>query len=349
MTSREMINSFYDSLMCDERILSARERDLLTNLLQRTHAHANGENAALTRAIAQAVGEIVAQRSYEVLGDDISRRLLDAQPPFYAKASNSSSNVQRSFADAEVGAILRGSQVWNPPGGGPSPPSPVPPPPSARTRQAQSSSVAVLDLPEILRGDCVILDEFLSPAEMEAVLRYTLEQESAFRVSEVIQPGNTGGIIAYDQRRSRVLMDLGEHHKAIADRIHSCLPQVLGQLGHEVFKVSEVEAQITASNDGDYFRCHSDNAHADNSSREITFVYFFHREPKNFQGGELRVYDSRREGHWYLAAEKYRSVAPQQNQMVFFASSLAHEITPVQCPSRAFADSRFTVNGWLHR
>jgi Rps23 Pro-64 3,4-dihydroxylase Tpa1-like proline 4-hydroxylase len=26
-----------------------------------------------------------------------------------------------------------------------------------------------------------------------------------------------------------------------------------------------------------------------------------------------------------------------------------HEITAVHCRSRAFADSRFTVNGWLHR
>jgi Rps23 Pro-64 3,4-dihydroxylase Tpa1-like proline 4-hydroxylase len=40
---------------------------------------------------------------------------------------------------------------------------------------------------------------------------------------------------------------------------------------------------------------------------------------------------------------------PQQNQIVFFPCSVLHEITPVECPSRAFADSRFTLNGWLHK
>jgi SM-20-related protein len=42
-------------------------------------------------------------------------------------------------------------------------------------------------------------------------------------------------------------------------------------------------------------------------------------------------------------------IVPQPNQIVFFPCSLLHEITPVECPSRAFADSRFTLNGWLHK
>jgi Rps23 Pro-64 3,4-dihydroxylase Tpa1-like proline 4-hydroxylase len=78
-------------------------------------------------------------------------------------------------------------------------------------------------------------------------------------------------------------------------------------------------------------------------------VYFFHREPKTFRGGDLRIYDSRWENGRYEPTENYRNIVPRQNQMVFFVSSLAHEITPVECPSGAFADSRFTVNGWIHR
>jgi Rps23 Pro-64 3,4-dihydroxylase Tpa1-like proline 4-hydroxylase len=34
---------------------------------------------------------------------------------------------------------------------------------------------------------------------------------------------------------------------------------------------------------------------------------------------------------------------------VLFPSSLVHEILPVQCSSRKFADSRFTLNGWFRR
>src|SRR6184192_3632415 len=50
-----------------------------------------------------------------------------------------------------------------------------------------------------------------------------------------------------------------------------------------------------------------------------------------------------------LPSENYRNIVPRQNQLVAFPSCLAHEITLVDCPSRAFADSRFTVNGWFHR
>src|SRR5262249_9445034 len=105
----------------------------------------------------------------------------------------------------------------------------------------------------------------------------------------------------------------------------------------------------TASNDGDFFHFHSDNASERVSSRYLTFVYFFHREPQQFEGGELRIHDARLAGESYVSEGSYQPIVPRQNQIVFFPCELMHEITPVECPSRLFADSRFTVNGWLRR
>ena len=194
-----------------------------------------------------------------------------------------------------------------------------------------------------------MLEEFLAPSELDDLLQYTLRQESSFSISEVISPGFHGGMVDHEHRRSRVLMDLGKHNGVIVDRIQSSWPRILSRLSHDPFVASRVEAQITASGDGDFFRCHTDNGAGEIALREITFVYFFHREPKTFQGGELRIYDSRFENGAYVPSEDYRTIVPQQNQMVLFASSLSHEITPVECASKAFADSRFTVNGWFHR
>ncbi len=168
-------------------------------------------------------------------------------------------------------------------------------------------------------------------------------QRSAFR------PAWPGGTVDHEHRRSRVLVEFGKHQSVIVDRLRACLPQALRKLGHDTFPISRVEAQITASNHGDFFHWHCDNGAEEIASREITFVYFFHREPKQFRGGELRIYDSRWENNQYVPTANYRVIVPEQNQMVLFVSSLAHEITPVECPSAAFADSRFTVNGWLHR
>lgn len=206
-----------------------------------------------------------------------------------------------------------------------------------------------MERPEFLPAECVVLEEFLAPDELNELMRDTLDREAQFQISEVISPGVSGGMIDYDHRRSRVLMDLGRHRGVLVNRIRGCLGRVLEKLGRAPFEISEVEAQITASNHGDFFRSHSDNMHNDTASRELTFVYFFHREPKAFGGGELRIYDSRCENGAYFSTENYQTIVPQQNQIVFFPSSLVHEITAVDCPSHEFADSRFTVNGWFHR
>jgi Rps23 Pro-64 3,4-dihydroxylase Tpa1-like proline 4-hydroxylase len=184
---------------------------------------------------------------------------------------------------------------------------------------------------------------------MQELIRYTLEHEAQFTTSEVISPSGEPRVTDYNHRRSRVLMELGPHEEVILNRIRGVLPRVLQQLGMEEFPVTQTEVQITASNDGDFFRAHCDDAQEMIASRRMTFVYFFHHEPSQFGGGELRLHDSTKSGDYPLSTGSYQTIVPQQNQIVFFPCSTLHEITPVQCRSRAFADSRFTVNGWFHQ
>jgi SM-20-related protein len=208
-----------------------------------------------------------------------------------------------------------------------------------------------LDAPGIARAGCVVLDEFLAPQELDELVNYALQHEAEFQSSAVVSPSGDPGAIDYDHRRSRVLMDLGKHEQIILERIRGVLPRVQEQLGVEEFPITHVEAQVTASNDGDFFGAHSDDSQETIASRRITFVYFFHREPRPFEGGELRLHDSRGSEHRGAGSYQtgsYQTIVPQPNQIVFFPCSVLHEITAVECPSRAFADSRFTLNGWLH-
>jgi Rps23 Pro-64 3,4-dihydroxylase Tpa1-like proline 4-hydroxylase len=219
-----------------------------------------------------------------------------------------------------------------------------------QSHREAGNGIGVLDAPADVRTQCLVLDEFLAPQELEELVSYTLQHEAEFQSSEVMAPSEEPGVIDYDHRRSRVLMDLGKHQDVILKRIRCVLPRVLDQLGIEEFPVTRAEAQITASNDGDFFREHSDDAHELISSRRVTFVYFFHGEPRQFEGGELRLHDSRgTRASAGSSPTSYQTIVPQQNQIVFFPCSVLHEITPVECPSRAFADSRFTLNGWLHK
>ena len=362
MTAREMIDSLSGTLLCDERILSVPERELLANLLQRTRAQSSAPENAVTQAITRTVGELIAERALGVLGESMTRQLLQQLTSSSRLPNQSVPVIRAGGTPAPVpGSAPRPPGTTPPPisantpapvpGSAPRPPGTTPPPISFPTTSTQpkTGGVAVLEASDYVSAECVVLDEFLTSAELNTLRQYILEQEIRFEISEVLSPGVTAGAVDYERRRSRVLMDLGGHERVIVDRVLTCLPRVLQKWGRDPFPISRIEAQTTASNHGDFFCCHSDNGAEAVATREITFVYFFHLEPKQFSGGELRIYDSRRENDNYVPTANYRTIVPEQNQLVLFASGLSHEITPVNCPSGQFADSRFTVNGWVHR
>ena len=85
MTPKQILDSFSETLMQDERILSVQERALLASLLQhaRTSAAGNETTQEVVRTVvASAVGETVAQRAFSVLGGSIVERILhDGQLP----------------------------------------------------------------------------------------------------------------------------------------------------------------------------------------------------------------------------------------------------------------------------
>jgi SM-20-related protein len=371
MTTREMIDSLSGTLLCDERILSVPERELLASLLQRTRTQVNAPEAAVAEAITRTVGEIIAERALGVLGESMTRQLLQQQFASSVSSRNSNMPVIQAGSPPVTPGPSPDKQSPRPPGTtpppiragtppttpgpppdkqSPRPPGTSPPPISFATTilQPKTGGVALLEAAEY-SAQCLVLDEFLTSTELNTLRQYVLDHERQFEISEVLSPGVTGGAVDYEQRRSRVLMELSGHEKMITDRLTACLPLVLQKWGRDPFPVSSIETQTTASSHGDFFRCHVDNGAEVVAAREITFVYFFHREPKQFSGGELRIYDSRRENDCYVPTANYRTIVPEQNQLVLFASGLSHEITPVDCPSGKFVDSRFTVNGWIHR
>jgi SM-20-related protein len=193
-----------------------------------------------------------------------------------------------------------------------------------------------------------LFEEFLAPEELRSLIEFVLSHEREFQISKVMSDKGNGGETDYNHRKSRVLFSFGRFHDLISARLRSYFDRIQKSLRVPSFSISRIEAQITASNDGEYFKIHNDNTHAALVTRRVTYVYFFHREPKAFTGGELRLYDSRFDGRRYVAGQSFRTVVPQQNMVVFFPSYFMHEIVTVNCPSRSFADSRFTLNGWIH-
>ncbi|MBE9226116.1 2OG-Fe(II) oxygenase [Phormidium sp. LEGE 05292] len=197
----------------------------------------------------------------------------------------------------------------------------------------------------ILTSPCFQMDNFLSEEEKTKLISYSLEKESAFVDTAPL----TNTSYHPDHRRSWVLHQFPEISAIFLQRLKKNIPFVLSKLGMGLFPISHIEVQLTAHNDNNYFRLHSDNGTPETATRELTYCYYFYREPKPFSGGELVMYDRQIINSTYYPSDSFQTIEPRNNSIVFFPSNCYHEVLPVTCVSHAFADSRFTINGWVRR
>lgn len=196
--------------------------------------------------------------------------------------------------------------------------------------------------PDPCNSQYLQIDQFLTSDEHQQLLDYVIAKTDQFVPTSTFTKEK-------DYRQSVVLYSFPDYEQLISQRIREVLPNVLEQFSIPPFQASQIEAQLTAHNDGNYYKVHNDNGSPDTASRELTYVYYFYREPKPFSGGELVIYDSKIQNNYYVQADTFQQVEPRNNSIVFFLSRYMHEVLPINCPSKRFADSRFTVNGWVRR
>ncbi|MEO0984572.1 MAG: 2OG-Fe(II) oxygenase [Cyanobacteria bacterium J06639_14] len=197
--------------------------------------------------------------------------------------------------------------------------------------------------PMDLTAKCFQIDDFLSPEVHQRLIEHAIAEAAAFSATTTMTQ-------AEKYRRSKVLFNFPEFADLVRAQIGDRLSDVLSTLNMEPFPLHHMEAQLTAHNDGDYYKLHNDGGGKPaTKTRVLTYVYYFYREPKPFSGGELVIYDTKLENNRFVkAGDAYKIVEPRHNSVVFFPSRCLHEVLPIHCPSQAFADSRFTINGWLH-
>jgi len=195
---------------------------------------------------------------------------------------------------------------------------------------------------QIFHAPHMVIDDFLSPYEHRDMLAYALKQQGTFGTATVAT-----GVLG--QRENLVILDFAQaaHSRLLCNRLLTWFPFILGTLGMDPFPVQRVESQLTASNDGHYYRAHVDADEQSGLTRALTCVYYFSRQPVPYTGGALRLYDSVLRDGRRDCADSYRDVQPRSNRMVVFPSAAYHELRPIRCPGGRFEDSRFAVTTWL--
>jgi len=151
-----------------------------------------------------------------------------------------------------------------------------------------------------------------------------------------------------DFRRSR------SRHDFAAPELMAAIGEVLEAVEHTLgvsCRHTEPVYSLNVHNDGDFYRPHQDTSTEFAPRRLLTFVYYLHRTPRPFDGGALRVFDAALPLHTETAGRwqerTWRDWEPEHDSIVFFLPTAWHEVRPVTCPSKQYADSRFAVNGWL--
>jgi SM-20-related protein len=204
--------------------------------------------------------------------------------------------------------------------------------------------------------------DFLPEAEREALLSWTLAHRNSFkpaRVSSLKQ----GGPDEVDPARRIALTcrDLGSIESMLRVRMLERIPELLNRTGTGGPPPTMLELELAAHGNGAHFRRHVDlpigkpwrMAISENKlegDRVLSAVYYFHREPRRFSGGELRLHPLESFG---AGAEvdcgNHIDLDPLSNSFVVFPSWVPHEVRTVTVSSGDFVDHRFALNCWFRR
>ena len=186
-----------------------------------------------------------------------------------------------------------------------------------------------------------IFSSWLGTAGSARLLDYALASEARFAPTRLAHEGT--GRLETLTRQSSVLKDLGAFAEPLRRKALALQSDVEIAFGMTHTAPNSTQTEMVAHGDGAFYRPHTDTFTGDQYTpggrRRLTMVYYFHREPRRFTGGRLRIFD--------LGGGQTIDVEPVHDSLLVFPSTARHEVERVSCPEGGFADGRFAVNIWL--
>jgi Rps23 Pro-64 3,4-dihydroxylase Tpa1-like proline 4-hydroxylase len=189
------------------------------------------------------------------------------------------------------------------------------------------------------------IEPFLGEALVERLLIYADRRQNDFVPTRL-----SNGEVNRDVRVSHMLRDFGDLRQELEARFIGVLDWAIRELHLSPIDLAPLELELVAHGEGAFFDQHIDTATdgtTAHSARALTGVYYFHRRPKGFDGGNLRL-------HAMAPAtdgeRRIVDIPPRSDTLLLFPSWAPHEVQRISCPSGAFLDSRFAINCWYrHR
>lgn len=148
------------------------------------------------------------------------------------------------------------------------------------------------------------------------------------------------------KRDGLVSVEMGEFRSRFVALVKSKLPEVQRRLNISTFDLSRIELKLSNHLDGHFFHTHQDvsRVEEDDDHRVISFLFYFHKQPKAFDGGDLLLFDTNAVQNAYKQIQ-FTRIPCEHNSMVFFPSECFHCVEPVRLDSNEFGEGRFAVGG----
>lgn len=213
------------------------------------------------------------------------------------------------------------------------------------TTRAQSG------LPAAGKARCphLLYHNIMGTETVAALLDYARARERDF------MPGVVRNRQSGQQRVDRAVRDcyrltnLGEFRTPFCALLDRITVQALRELQLFEPAVEASEFEMCAYRDGGHFAPHIDTFETFDRVRILSCVYYFAPTPRRFSGGILRLHGFPTSSAKSGTQLQTLDIMPETNSLVIFPSWLRHEVLPVEVPSRAWTDGRFTINCWIHR
>lgn len=201
------------------------------------------------------------------------------------------------------------------------------------------------------------IEQALAEADRQRILDWILAHEDRFEAASVLDEASwdSGGTVDRKRRIALVTRECAEIEPELRALFLDRSGSLAAGAGFMEPLPDSLELEIAAHNDGAHFIPHLDIpvgserkplGNSADEDRVLSAVYYLNRRPKGFSGGALRLYGF---GAGPVEERPFVDIEPSDNSLVAFPSWAMHEVRPVECPTRAFADSRFAVNCWFCR
>ncbi|MEC9345965.1 MAG: 2OG-Fe(II) oxygenase [Pseudomonadota bacterium] len=189
----------------------------------------------------------------------------------------------------------------------------------------------------------LLVSDFLAPGQAQSLLEYAMLKYPRFQAGGV--GAGQHAKINPEIRKARVTSDLAQHRDVLRLAVKAELPRLLHAFGMRMPVEWKLEMSLVGYRDGDFYGRHIDTQtngkprDLPRLPRLLSCIYYVYREPKGFEGGQLRLHS--------ISRSTQVDIEPRHNMLAVFPSWMTHEVLPVRVATDEAGNYRFGVNIWF--